>query len=457
MAAWSEVQWSELTHDRRLDAEYYHPDYLQQDKALASVERASLGTVASVSDGNHLSIAEKFADAGVRYLRGQDLSEFFVSDWDPAFIPEATYQELSRSHMIAGDVLIGIVGTIGTVSLVSDRFDRLTGNCKIAIVRPDDVEPEYVATYLTSRAGQNELKRRVRGSVQTGLILPDVRSLPIPLLKPETRVVVSQKVKDALGKHQEASESYDQALALIESTLRLDATKTAPTVSTVRALSDVAKAARLDAEYACVPDLSSTWHPDCELRPLSHPSISTRVSNGMTPASGDYGDEGVPIIKVGSIGVNGFAEFGGSCVKPGTKTLSSSKGSVRPGDVMVIAAAHHVKYIGKAGLLREWPDEQQRCQAVGELIVIRPGDAIRGEVLSAYLNSPAIRIQTRRLVRGMSAHLYPRDLADLPVPVIGKEVQTEIAALVNSSYEHREASRRLLEGARDIVDSAILG
>src|SRR5467141_3924010 len=155
MAVWSSVELADLSEDFRLDAEHYQPEYLVQERATAKLPHVELSTVADVSDGNHLSIAEEFSDGGVRYLRGQDLSDFFVSDADPIYIPERIYKTLTRSHMHAGDVLLGIVGTIGSVGLVTARHSKLTGNCKLAIIRPSKLPAEYIAAYLTSRIGQN--------------------------------------------------------------------------------------------------------------------------------------------------------------------------------------------------------------------------------------------------------------------------------------------------------------
>ena len=165
MAVWSEVPWSKLTEDRRLDAEYYQPKYLHQEGTIESLPHDRLDELAKVSDGNHISIAETFCDSGVRYLRGQDLGDFFISDTDSTYIPETTYEDLKRSHMKSGDVLLGVIATIGAVSLVTDRFETLTGNCKIAIVRPQKIESEYLAAYFMSLVGQRELIRRARGTV----------------------------------------------------------------------------------------------------------------------------------------------------------------------------------------------------------------------------------------------------------------------------------------------------
>jgi hypothetical protein len=43
--------------------------------------------------------------------------------------------------MKLGDVLLSIVGTIGSVALVTEKYQHLTGSCKIAIIRPKSVNP----------------------------------------------------------------------------------------------------------------------------------------------------------------------------------------------------------------------------------------------------------------------------------------------------------------------------
>jgi type I restriction enzyme, S subunit len=47
---------------------------------MRRVATEPLWQVADVSDGNHISIADEFTELGVRYLRGQDLGDFFVSE-----------------------------------------------------------------------------------------------------------------------------------------------------------------------------------------------------------------------------------------------------------------------------------------------------------------------------------------------------------------------------------------
>ena len=125
---------------------------LTEERATTKRRSVELHTVADVSDGNHLSIAEEFSESGVRYLRGQDLSDFFISDADPIYIPDKIYRTLTRSHMLAGDVLVGIVGTIGSVGLVTNRVPR----------SPSEKYPTQLRSSLN-------VSRKVSGKIQQRL------------------------------------------------------------------------------------------------------------------------------------------------------------------------------------------------------------------------------------------------------------------------------------------------
>jgi len=137
---YSIIQKSQLESACRLDAEYYQPEYLKTEDMLCKLKTALLSEVCKITDGNHSKISEKFSDSGVRYLRGMDLSDFFISDSDPVYIPDEIYKTLKRSYIFRNDVLVSIVGTVGLISIVADEYEKLTGNCKIAILHPKNVD-----------------------------------------------------------------------------------------------------------------------------------------------------------------------------------------------------------------------------------------------------------------------------------------------------------------------------
>jgi len=442
MAVWSKVACSKLTADTRLDAEYYQPEYLSQEGAIEASLHKRLDAIADVSDGNHVSIAEEFCESGVRYLRGQDLSDFFVSDSDPVYIPESTYNALKRSHMRPGDVLLGIVATIGTVSLVTDRFGKLTGNCKIAVIRPHGVESEYLAAYFASLVGQRELQRRARGSVQTGVILPDLKAMPIPMLDTATRQAVTRKVKSAHASRNKAERTYAEAEALLESALGLDKLDLASRLFYERPYADVKTAARFDAEY---------------FQPRMQNLIAALSRDGQT--IGDVAElskrkfkpkSGVEFqyIEIGDVSGNGMAD---SNAIAGEEAPSRATWIVKPGDIITTT----VRPIRRLSAIIT--KEQNGCVCSSGFAVLTPKE-IEPELLLVYLRLPLV---CELLDLHTTASMYPAistiDLMKIPIALPKDAGRQKIIAKVRESFDARREARRLLDEAKAMVEKAVLG
>src|SRR5206468_641284 len=103
-------------------------------------------------------------------------TDLFIENARPVYIPESTYnqKQMTRSHVLPGDVLLTIVGTVGNLSLVTDTIKKSTGARHIANLRPiSELSSEYIASFLRSKYGQVQLERMIRGTVQKGILLED--------------------------------------------------------------------------------------------------------------------------------------------------------------------------------------------------------------------------------------------------------------------------------------------
>lgn len=451
MAVWSTVNFSELTEDHRIDAEHYRPECLTQAKRIASLPHEPLSALADISDGNHISIAEQFSEYGVRYLRGQDLSDFFISDTDPIFVPEITYNTLSRSHIRPGDVLLGIVATIGTVSLVTDRFGKLTGNCKIGIVRPKRVEGEFLAAFFLSELGQREIHRWARGTVQTGVILPDLKKLPIPLVSYDIRRIVSEIIRAAYLKRQEAKRNFTAAESALDAALGLDQVDFAPQLFYEDSFSQVVAAGRLDAEhfqpkFAALLDILR--NTGIELQTLGE--IIQPVKNGFDCR--DFCDEGTPYIRVGDV-KQGRIEIEGCALIP-LKAKDLAK------DVTLVVGDILFTRKGSFGNAAHVRPGFEHAIISSEIIRIRRKPAfleiILPEYLALYFNSKAGALQAEKWAHGVAFYsISQEDLARFVIPILPMPKQKDLKAKTDEAENARQESRRLLDIAKRAVEIAI--
>ena len=449
MGEWTTVNVSRLSPDVRWDPEHYRPEYIEQELRLSALATMPLGQVADISDGNHLSIADAFQERGVRYLRGQDLTEFFLCDTDPVFISEEAYGRLRRSHMHAGDVLVGIVGTIGTVGLITGRHRKLTGSCKLAIVRPRTLPSEYVATYLASRAGQREIARRIRGAVQMGMILPDLRAMPILVPQPPLLTTVVRSVREAQELQHRARNFTATAAAQMLAATGLDRIQPTSRTSYERYFLELQANERFDAEF---------------FSPRYHEAMTALRRGGRTLADVAQLSElafrkedchrhgSVEYVEIGSLVGDGEVT---STTVPVTEVPSRAAWVLGTGNVITST----VRPIRRLSALIQPHQNGWICSSGFGVLAPRIGsEGIEPEVLLTYLRLPIV---CEILHLYSTASMYPAvplaRLMTMPIAVPNKRVREAIVASVRNAIAARRAASDLLRVARRAIEGVIDG
>jgi len=241
----------QLERTARIDAEYFQKRFLRSAALIEKWDREHVAKLANVSDGNHFSISEDFVDEGVPYYRGQDVTgRFFVETAAPIHITQEAFDQkyMLRSHLKKGDVLLSIVGTIGEISLFASDAPA-TCSCKLAILRPRRVTPEYLAIFLRSEHGQNQIERMTRGAVQKGLILEDMDQLWVPTVSEGFEKRITEIVGTARATRDLTTRKQTEAVELLLAALGLaDWMPPEPLAYTARA-ADVFASGRFDAQY----------------------------------------------------------------------------------------------------------------------------------------------------------------------------------------------------------------
>ena len=178
------IQKSQLEGARRLDAEYFQPEYLELEKSLLKTNSYTIwgdlkGRFITGPFGSEFNVENYSESTKYRYIRGKDVKEFFLLDDDNVYIPEKDYGRLNKYSLQSGDILISVVGTLGNSAIVSDKSLPAIFSCKSTLFRTDKLSPYYLIAYLNSKYGQNLLLRNARGQVQSGLNISDLKTLLI--------------------------------------------------------------------------------------------------------------------------------------------------------------------------------------------------------------------------------------------------------------------------------------
>ncbi|MGI6014173.1 MAG: restriction endonuclease subunit S [Oscillospiraceae bacterium] len=163
--------------------------------------------------------AKYYADNGDIFIRMGNLDhgtiELDLSDIQRVNLPTQT--EGQRTKLQKNDILISITADIGMVGLVREIKQNAYINQHIALARPTATDDaEFLAWYLVSDVGLQQMRNKQRGATKIGLGLDDIRSLELLIPMREEQAEVVQILDDLLAKEQQAREAAEGVLEQID-------------------------------------------------------------------------------------------------------------------------------------------------------------------------------------------------------------------------------------------------
>jgi len=194
-------------------------------------------------------------------------------------------------------------------------------------------------------------------------------------------------------------------------------------------------------------------------------NLCIKVGTGKTASRGSYPDVGVRIVKVKNIRGSGIDWNVKFFVSEEFYKSAEKKARLQEGDILMLCSAHNKSYIGRVDIVSKFPqdvrDDGNRCIAVGELIIIRANpELVVPEYLITYLRLAVVQEKIRKMVKGQTAHLYPRDLIHLEIVLPPREIQEEIAEMnLEAERQYSSCIRRAendLLSTRRVIKNIIL-
>jgi len=304
MIAYSIIQKSQLESAHRMDSEYYQPEYLELEEkiyATGSYNRWKdiQGRFITGPFGSEFKVNDYIPDAEYRYVRGKDVKDFFLLCDDNVYIPKKDYERLKKYSLREDDILVSVVGTLGNAIIVDGSDIPAIFSCKSTAFRTDVINPHYFIAYLNSRYGQKLLERSVRGAVQTGLNIDDLKSLPVFIPPQEEQKLIAAIVLRAKQEQDKSKLLYSKAESLLLKELGLKDFEPEDELSYVVNLSDVKSAHRVDAAYF-QPKYQKILQT-IENRNVRSLGKLVSIRKGVEPGSGEYQDEGKLFIRVSNL------------------------------------------------------------------------------------------------------------------------------------------------------------
>lgn len=153
------------------------------------------------------------------------------------------------------------------------------------------------------------------------------------------------------------------------------------------------------------------------------------VLNGKTPSKSEQRDAGHPVLKIKDVDALGrfHGVFSGHVDADLVRKHAARQ--LTGGETLILNAAHNATHVASKTFYAG--REVAGSLATGEWLIVRwINDIVDSRFGNHWINAPETRFRVRRLVNGI--HLYPKDVARLPIHLPELAEQKRIAAILDA-------------------------
>ena len=434
------------SHSLRLDAEFFHPDYLEIQRQLEKIGSHKLIDF-QVKIRHPKEIKRNYVDSGILFLRAQNVRPLSIDlTSNPVYISEEDAERLKENTIHHKDILITRTGAnAGQCAIYLENRDAISSSHTF-ILKSGHLNPFFLAIFLNTKYGTTLIERGRYGSTQPEIAPPFLYQIPMPVWD-DLPSVIEKTYLQSKRLTELSKTRYIEAQTLLLSELGLADWQPKQQLTFVKNFSDTERAERIDADYFqpkydeivnTIKNYSEGWDTLENLATLK---------KCIEVGSKEYLETGVPFVRVSNlspyeitqekyISAELYAELTEHQPKQGEIFLSKD---ATPG------IAHY---------LREAPEKM--IPAGGILRLKNKTNKIGNEYLTLVLNSILTQEQINRDVGGsVILHWRPDQVAGTVIPILDQEKQAEIEQKVLESFNLRKRAKDLLEHAKRAVEIAI--
>lgn len=444
MAVVSIIKKSQLEGAKRLDAEYYQPEYLETRELISAMPHVALGEACSKFRKGIFDIkADTYTDEGIPFIRISNLKNGLVDETNIAFISKETNEKERMTSLGEGDFVLSKTAypaaSLITVAQVNISQDIIGISFKKEWAQK--LIPAFVVAFLNSRFGIAEMQQWFQGNIQMHLSLPDAKTILIPLLPIASQKEVANLFEKSQEETRNAQALYLQAENLPLEELGLKDFKADEDLYSIVNFSDIKSVGRMDADY-----FQQRYERLLGLLKKAKPLVefAKRITRRV---------EIIPQREYNYIEISDVNAGSGEVTSNpvlGKELPANAKIKIEGGELLVskVRPTRGAVSIIPSGWKKDFI-------ASGAFSVFDAPPPIR-EYLQVVLRSLVGKLQMERPTTGTS---YPTitdaDVENVKIPILSDAKQQKIAGLVRESHAARKKAKELLEEAKRKVEELI--
>src|SRR3989338_7116040 len=446
MVIYSIIQKSRLEGAKRLDAEYYQPEYLETRKLVSALLHTTLGEVSNKFKKGIFDIkADTYIDEGIQFIRISNLKNGLVDETDVAFISVEANEKEKKTSLQRGDFALSKTAYPAASLITLDEVNISQDIIGVSLKKEwqEKILAPFVVAFLNSKFGIAEMQQWFQGNVKMHLSLPDAKTILIPLFPLERQEEIAEIFRQAEDEFQNSKSLYSQAEKVLLEELGLLGFEANGELWNIVNLSDVKTAGRMDAEYF------QPKYRRLEVKLKKYGSkklldvLQSVAAKFIPELDKTYRYVELADIDISLGVVNGCAEG------LGKEAPSRARRLLKAGDVIVSSVQGS---LDKAALVRK---EYAGAVASTGFFQFRSRE-ILPEVLLVLSKSIVLQSQFEQRCAGTILTAVPKEsIKDILIPIPPEKVQQKIAEFVRRSHESRRKAKALLDEAKRKVEELI--
>lgn len=441
----SEILYSKIHDENRYDSEFFKKKFMAAEIFLNKIATFQIAEEYVVTDGEHGSVIIR--DNGVKYLTAENIKRGYIDISNVRYVDATVDKKNARARVQSGDILISIKGTLGEVAVAQEWLLPANMNRDVAILKPLSSYslPEFVTIFLMSKYGALQSFRGGSGGVQQMITLERLRKFKIPRLSHICSLAIAKLYKQCQILLSDSKKMYIQAEVLLLDALRLTYFHDSVSPINIKSFKNsFGQTGRLDAEYYqpkyddyqnSIFNYTHGWGLLGEICEL--------LDKNFSPIDNDS----YRYIELSDIDKSGSIN---SCTSEIGKNLPSrARRRVCRDDVLISSIEGS---LASCAIVSE--DFDQALCSTGFYII--KSNKINSETLLVLFKSEIMQNILKQNCSGtILTAINKTEFLNIPIPIIDKKNQSQIANLIKESFTLKAESERLLELAKRAVEVAI--
>ena len=449
-----ELRLSEVKKDNekfRIDSEYFKKEYFEIENIIKKHKFIKLRDT-NCEIIHPAEIKRNFVSQkdGVLFFRTQNLRALKIDLSNQVFISKEDAKKLSKNEIKYSDILMTRTGANFGDCFIYHLNEKTISSSHVFIIRNYYFNQSFLAIFFNTKFGKTLINKGMYGGLQPEIAPYYLKNIPIPIFSNIFQSQIENLVKTAYEKLKESKKLYKEAESLLLEELDLkDFTPTNKNITIKNLSESFTLTGRLDSEYyqpkydEIIEKIKSYNGGYCKLSDIAITIRGSLISDEY------YSNKGVPYIRGADISSN---------ILNKEKMIYINSNFIFTKEIKVITNDIIFSLIGSVGTLAVVTEEFNNSYISNNLGLIRIiNDKISANCLHLILISNKIGKYyfEQKQMKTAQPKISDKDVQQFIIPIIEKNIQTQIEQKIKESFKLKKESKNLLDLAVQAVEIAI--